>query len=223
MPLTRLQLAPELTDQVHARLHEAIVNGDLPPGARITQDSLAEQFAVSRQPVLQALKLLKREGLVVDAPGRGLLVAPLDALQIEQLYQVRGALDALAAALAAAQRVALAPNLLERGRKAAQSGRVSQLIEADLAFHQAIYMGCGNPLIAESAGQHWHHIRRVMGAVLREADARAAIWDEHEAIARAIARGDEAHAARLAQTHCEVAGRNLAAKLSSVTHAAAQR
>ena len=95
--LVKLQAAPDLVDQVYQALLDAISDGSLAPGARITQEDLAERLAVSRQPVLQALRLLKKDGLVSDAPGRGLRVAPLDAGWIAHTYQVRGALDALAA------------------------------------------------------------------------------------------------------------------------------
>jgi DNA-binding GntR family transcriptional regulator len=95
--LSKIQVRPDLVDQVYQTLLDAISDGSLPPGARITQEEIAEQMDVSRSPVLQALRLLKKDGLVKDAPGRGLLVAELDAEWIGNLYQVRGALDTLAA------------------------------------------------------------------------------------------------------------------------------
>ena len=71
----------------------------------LTQEEIADQLRVSRSPVLQALRLLKKDGLIEDAPGRGVQVAPLDPAWVAHLYQVRGALDALAAKLAAAARM----------------------------------------------------------------------------------------------------------------------
>src|SRR6476469_11279768 len=99
--LTKLQARPDFVDEVYKTLLDAISDGSLAPGSRITQEEIAEQFAVSRSPVLQALRLLKKDGLVQDAPGRGVLVAPLDVEWTSHLYQVRGALDTLAAKLAA--------------------------------------------------------------------------------------------------------------------------
>ena len=64
------------------------------------------------------------------------------------------------------------------------------MIDADMAFHTAIYAASGNPLIAQSAHLHWQHMRRAMGAVLQSSGQREAVWDEHEAIAAAIAAGD---------------------------------
>jgi len=212
--LTQLQVAPDLVDQVYTSLLKAISEGDIAPGARLTQEELAEQLAVSRQPVLQALRLLKRDGMVIDAPGRGLMVAPLDPAVIAQFYEVRGVLDGLAARLAAQSKSKIAPSIIERGRKAVAGDKVGAMVDADIAFHQAIYAASGNPLIAESAGRHWRHIRRASGAMLQVAGARAPIWDEHEAILQAIARGDAARAERLARSHCEAASVHLCGQMS---------
>ena len=109
--LVQIAAAPDLVDQVYRALLDAISGGSLAPGERITQEDLARRLAVSRQPVLQALRLLKKDGFVLDAPGRGLLVAPLDAEWTAKVYQVRGALDVLAARLAAEQRFKVDPKL----------------------------------------------------------------------------------------------------------------
>jgi DNA-binding GntR family transcriptional regulator len=214
--LVRLEAAPDLVDQVYRRLLDAISEGSLAPGQRITQEDIAEQLAVSRQPVLQALRLLKKDGFVQDAPGRGLLVAPLDAGWTLQVYQVRGALDALAASLAAQARFQLDPRIIANGRGAARGQDVQAMIDADLAFHDAIYAASGNPLIAQTAHQHWRHLRRVMGAVLQQTRQRDSVWDEHEQIARAIADGDAARAAQLMETHARQAAINLAERLPDV-------
>jgi DNA-binding GntR family transcriptional regulator len=214
--LLRLETAPDLVDRVYRTLLDAISEGSLAPGQRITQEEIAAQLAVSRQPVLQALRLLKQDGFVRDAPGRGVQVAPLDADWTRQMYEVRGALDALAARLAAVRRVQLDARLIEQGRKAARGRNVKAMIDADLAFHQAIYAASGNPLVEKTAQIHWSHLRRVMGAVLQQAGQRETVWDEHEAIARAIARGDAERAARLIGQHGEQASENLAARLNQV-------
>ena len=220
MPLTQLQVAPDLVDQVYTSLLNAISVGEMAPGARLTQEELAEQLAVSRQPVLQALRLLKRDGLVVDAPGRGLMVAPLDAALIAHLYEVRSVLDGLAARQAALAKARIDAGIITQGRHAVASEKVGAMLDADIAFHQAIYAASRNPLIAESVGRHWRHIRRASGAMLQAAGARATIWDEHEAILQAIARGDAARAERLARGHCEAASVHLCSQLS--LHASAQ-
>ena len=212
--LIQLETAPDLVERVWRVLLDAICEGSLAPGARIMQEDVAAQLAVSRQPVLQALRLLKKDGFVLDAPGRGVLVAPLDVVQIERIYQVRSTLDALAARLAAEQRYKLPSEIIQQGREALKSAQIKPMLEADARFHGAIYQASGNPLIAQSAQLHWAHIRRAMGAVLQVSSIRASIWDEHEAIARTIAAGQAERAETLMREHGQEAGRNLARLLS---------
>lgn len=214
--LLRLESAPDLVDRVYASLLDAISEGSLAPGARLTQEDIAGQLAVSRQPVLQALRLLKKEGFVHEAPGRGLLVAPLDVEWMVNVYAVRGALDALAARLAAEHRTRIDPRIIDQGRKAARGRNVRAMIDADMAFHSAIYAASRNPLIERSAQLHWSHLRRVMGAVLQQSGLRESVWDEHEAIAKAIATGDAGKAARLIEEHSAHASGELALQLEAV-------
>lgn len=214
--LVRIESAPDLVDQVYRALHDAISEGSLAPGERITQEDIAEKLAVSRQPVLQALRQLRRDGFVLEAPGRGVLVAPLDVAWMGKVYQVRGALDVLAARLAAGVRYLVDPKLIEQGRKATRGKNVKAMIDADLAFHHAIYQASGNPLIEQITQQHWGHLRRVMGAVLQSSRQRATVWDEHEAIANAIADGDADRAAALIDQHSQQASDNLALRLTQV-------
>lgn len=228
-PLASLQpgAAPDLTDQVYRALLDAISAGSLAPGQRITQDELAAQLAVSRQPVMQALRLLKKDGFVQDAPQthgpvgrcRGLQVTPLDTAWIAQVYEVRSALDGLAVRLATERRTLLDPALLTRGRDAVKRGDIKAMIDADLAFHTALYRATQNPLIEQSALLHWHHIRRAMGAALQADFVREPVWDEHEAIARAVASGDVALADALMRQHGQQASHLLSTELNAQTRA----
>jgi DNA-binding GntR family transcriptional regulator len=205
-------------EQIYARLLDAISEGTLVPGERLTQEDLAQRFAVSRQPVLQALRLLKKDGFVEDAPGRGVQVTQLDVDWIAQVYQVRGSLDALAVRLAAERAVVLDAALMQHGRQAEQTRDVQAMILADLAFHRAIYQASGNRLIEQSIALHWHHLKRVMGAVLQSSHQRQTVWDEHEAIAQAIAAGDADLAVRLVQEHAHEASVQLTARLVEQIH-----
>lgn len=219
--LFRIESTPDLADQVYRALLDAISSGVLRPGQRIRQEELAERFSVSRQPVMQALRLLRKDGFVQDAPQnsgepgrvRGLQVAPLDGHWITQVYQVRVALDRLAVRLAAQRRVRLDPAVLAAGRAAERAGDVKALIDSDLAFHTAIYRAADNPLIEQSALLHWQHIRRAMGLALQLEHLREPVWDEHEAIAKAIAQGKANLAESLITDHSEKASGTLAEQI----------
>ena len=218
--ISQIEYAPDLTEQVYQRLLHAICDGELSPGARLTQEELAAALAVSRQPVLQALRLLKKDGFVIDAGRRGLQVAPLEAQAIAQVYEVRAVLDGLAARRAALAKAQLDPTVIDEGRSAVAGQRIGVMIDADMNFHHVIYAASGNPLIAETVNYHWRHIRRAMGAVLQTVGVRRAVWDEHEAILQAINRGDVDRAERLAREHCERAGQHIVAQLNrQVRHA----
>jgi len=212
--LKRIQSRTDYVDEGYKALLDAISDGSLAPGARLTQEEIAEQMNISRSPVLQALRLLKKDGLVQDAPGRGLLVTPLTTDSIRNLYLIRGALDNLAAKMAAEQKFQMDPALIKRGRKASQGKDIKAMIDADMAFHTAIYEASGNPLIAQSAQVYWVHLRRAMGAVLQSSEQREAIWNEHEAIAKAIAAGDVVAAGELTDVHTTHARKNLLERLS---------
>ncbi|WPZ36426.1 GntR family transcriptional regulator [Thalassobaculum sp. OXR-137] len=218
---------PDLTAQAHHAIREAIMAMDLAPGTPLAQEDLAERLGVSRQPVSHALVLLRREGLVVDRGRKGQMVAPIDPDRLLALYQVRGAIDRLAARLATARlatdrlatdRLATAgrdpvenpakrfERLIEDGREACAGGEIDALVKADLAFHQAIHALSGNDEIERTAAGFWPHMVRSMRVVLEDSKGRDAIWDEHAAIAEAILSGDPAKAGSLAADHAERTG-----------------
>jgi DNA-binding GntR family transcriptional regulator len=212
--ISHITYAPDLTEQVYQRLLNAICDGELAPGARLMQEELAAALAVSRQPVLQALRLLKKDGFVSDAGRRGLRVAPLEAQAIAQVYEVRAVLDGLAAHRAALAKARLDLTVIAAGRTAAAGQRIGPMIDADMQFHHLIYAASGNPLIAETANHHWRHIRRAMGAVLQIVGIRHMVWDEHEAILQAINGGEADRAERLAREHCDLAGHHITTQLT---------
>jgi DNA-binding GntR family transcriptional regulator len=223
--LQPLDAASPLADRVYQSILDAICDGGLKPGERLTQEDLAERLKVSRQPVLQALSLLRAQGFVEEAGRRGLRVAPVEAPQVVRLYEVRGALDALAARLAARDGAAEArrsgPRLIEAGRAAIAAGDRARLVAADQDFHRFLYGLSQNPLIGETAGLHWRHIRRAMGAVLDDPREHRPVWDEHALILGAIAEGDEAGAEARAHAHAEAAAERLVRRIEASARAAA--
>ncbi|OLZ10503.1 GntR family transcriptional regulator [Sulfobacillus thermosulfidooxidans] len=104
-PLSTSLLKPivpqSVAEEVYQQLRQAIVDGDLPPGHRLVERSLAESLQVSRTPVREALKQLMSEGLVSVDGHRGLIVSRLSVESIREAYQVREVLEGLAARLAA--------------------------------------------------------------------------------------------------------------------------
>jgi DNA-binding GntR family transcriptional regulator len=221
-----LEPAPNLTEQVYARILEAITDRTLLPGQRITQNELAEKLGVSRQPVSHALHLLHRQGLLAESGRRGFEVTQLDPERIRQLYEVRGAIDALAARLAAgrargdAAARAQLEAALRAGRAIDRKTQLSRLIALDVDFHTAIYRLAGNPAISEMIAPQWPHMRRSMATVLAELDYRESAWTEHEAIAAHILAGNAKAAESAAQAHALTAGRRTEERLRAIEQAA---
>ena len=200
-----LALAPNLTVQVRDAILAEVASGQIVPGERIIQEQIAKTLGVSRQPVQQALLLLRNLGVLRDAPGRGLEVAPLEPDQVQHMYDLRAVIEGLACRLAAehnAERAArLGPALIEAGRKAVAVGSVVQMVAADMKFHEFIYSLSGNPLVAPAMAGHWTHTQRVMGEVLIRDETPRDIWDQHAQILDAIAAGQAARAETLARKH----------------------
>lgn len=217
---------PNLIDQVYARILEAITDRSLPPGHRIRQNELAERLGVSRQPVSHALHLLHRQGLVAESGRRGFEVTRLDPSRIRQLYEVRGAIDALAARLAAgrartdAAARAQLEAALQAGRTIGSNTMLAQLIALDVDFHRAIYRLAGNPAIEEMIAPQWPHMRRSMATVLAELDYRDSAWAEHETIAAQILAGNAKAAEAAALAHAQTAGRMTEERLREMSEAA---
>ena len=221
-----LEPAPNLTEQVYARILEAITDRTLLPGQRITQNELADKLGVSRQPVSHALHLLHRQGLLAESGRRGFEVTQLDPERIRQLYEVRGAIDALAARLAAGRAKtdaagrALLETALRAGRAIDKKTPLARLIALDVDFHTAIYRLAGNPAISEMIAPQWPHMRRSMATVLAELDYRESAWTEHEAIAAQIFAGNAKAAETAAQAHALTAGRRTEERLRAIEQAA---
>ena len=200
----------DLVDQVYDAIRKQILMGALNPESPLRQEELAEQLGVSRQPVSHALVLLEREGLVSDYGRKGKMVAPIIPEHLRDLYQVRGAIDGLAAYLCA-QRIDgeledLLSKLIDQGNSASRDGSIQSLALADIAFHRALYEQSGNPEITRLADQSWSHMVRSMHQVLENYDIRSGIWDEHRLIADAIISGDPELARNRASKHAYSAG-----------------
>jgi DNA-binding GntR family transcriptional regulator len=215
MTLTKIPCKLDFVDKVYDTLLTAITDGRLSPGTRIKQEELADQLQVSRSPVLQALRLLKKDGLLCEGVGRGLVVATVDDMELVQLYQMRGAIDALAARLAAHQCACIPKQVLELGAEAQVIGDVGAMIDADAAFHQAVYEASGNAFVVGSAAMHWVRVRRAQGRLLQYRGGWSHICTQHLEIAEAIREGDADLAARLSESHTLLAHHSLATHLIS--------
>jgi DNA-binding GntR family transcriptional regulator len=200
-----LTTQPNLVEQVRDAVLDEITSGQLVPGERVIQEQIAHALGVSRQPVQQALMLLRNQGVLQDAPGRGLIVASLDPEHVGHMYDMRAVIEGLAcrraAQLSALRAAKLGPALLDAGRRAVAGGSVAKMIAADMRFHEFLYSLSGNPLVGPSLATHLTYTQRVMGEVLLRDEKPRDIWDQHAEILEAICAGDADRAELLARQH----------------------
>jgi len=204
---------PDLVEQVFESIRDAICDGQFQPGQRLNQDELAAQLGVSRQPIVQAIHLLKSQGFVRDTGRRGVEISELSTLEITQHYLVRAALDGLAAREAASHNNSSnkerGSRIIAAGRIACASGTHRDILDADMTFHQFIYELSGNPVLSKTVMPLWHQLRRIMGTAIMADYPIDYIWDEHQAIFDAILQGNTSTAEKLARAHAENAARRV--------------
>jgi DNA-binding GntR family transcriptional regulator len=143
--------APLLKEQLAASLKEAIVQGRLLPGQRVVEGKWAREFGAAQASVREAINLLIADGFLVKDSGRSARVVRYRDEDVVRIYEVRGALEGLAAQLATARQADLTAldGALHRMGTAVKRGNMKALIEADLDFHLALAGAGGNPLLAE--------------------------------------------------------------------------
>ena len=200
-----LATQPNLAEQVRKAIVSEIASGKLKPGERIIQEQIAQVLGVSRQPVQQALLLLRNQGVLRDAAGRGLIVTSLDPQQVRHMYEIRAVIEGLAFRKAAENNPErakkLGPALIQNGRKSVKSRSVAQMIAADIKFHDFVYLLSENPMIAPSMEVQWTNTQRVMGEVLMRDETPRDIWNQHEALLEAVMAGDAMTAETMARHH----------------------
>jgi DNA-binding GntR family transcriptional regulator len=204
---------------VYAQLREQILSGGLLPGQRITLAGLAKQLAVSVMPIRDAVARLEREGLVAQTPHKDIRVTDLAVHDIIQLFDIRGALEALAASTAARNAAGSCAGQLvaadARMRAAYAARDFYAMADANWDFHRAILAAAGNPHLARMLDDVWARCFRFrLGYKLIPGRAEAT-FTEHEAIIAAMRAGDAAATARAAQSHVGQAARDLLRILDS--------
>jgi GntR family transcriptional regulator, trigonelline degradation regulator len=134
--------------QVVQALRKAILQGRFVPGDRLVEKDLCELTGVSRTSIREAFRQLESEGIIDNIPNRGPVVATLSRAQAKEVYEVRQALEALAAKLfalnATEKQVEELGKATETLASAYRSGDVNEILSAKDVFYGVLYSGCGN-------------------------------------------------------------------------------
>ncbi|MEV0702619.1 GntR family transcriptional regulator [Saccharopolyspora sp. NPDC050389] len=190
-----------LRDQVCEEIRNRIIDGRFAPGDRIVERELAAELAVSRVPVREALRTLRVEGFVEDVARRGVIVRRLERRDVEELFDVREALESLACRLAASKADARGLRALQRhlsrADKALQGDDLQAVGKANGDFHDEIVRLADHHLLAGlldplQGRLHW---------LFRQVDDPEGLCQEHTNLYEAIASGDPDRAATEAIHH----------------------
>lgn len=212
-------LAPEaltLADRVFSQIQDAIVKGELQPGSKMSEAELAARYGVSRGPLREALRRLEGRKLLTRIPHVGVRVISLSFEELIQIYQVREAMEGLAARLAATHmspdEVQGLKDLLACHETQAefQEGRAYFQEEGDFDFHYRIVQGSRNEVLTQMlCGELYHRVRlyRYQFSVTEGRPQRA--FSEHHRIIEAIESRDGEMAEILMRRHIGSARKNI--------------
>ncbi|MCD6726069.1 MAG: GntR family transcriptional regulator [Solirubrobacteraceae bacterium] len=206
-----------IADWVYDGIRDSILSGELPPGHRLRQTDVANEFEVSHTPVREALARLASEGLVTLRPHRGAEVNSLSAEEIHEIYQVRQLLEPYAAGLTAKN---ASDEELARIKRAAQAASKSakplDLFTANRAFHLALYQPCGNGRLVQILDSLWDSVTavRMFEVYVSRPEDLKKMHAEHRAIAQAVGERDGKRAAELLRSHLDFAHDELVSLLT---------
>ena len=202
-----------LRELVADNIRQAILRGTFPPGMRLMELQLASDIGVSRTPVREAIRALELEGLVVMIPRRGAYVANISIKDINEVYEVRTALEVLAAGLAAERIDDAELDEMERtlitmsGLTPAHD--IDKLVATDTKFHDIIYKASRNGRLISIVNNLREQINSIRGGSMVYPGRMADMMEEHRAIVDAIAQRDSDVAQQAVRTHMENAERTL--------------
>lgn len=185
-------------------LREAIISGVLEPGERLMEIQLAEEMGVSRTPVREAIRKLELEGFVIMIPRKGAYVAGVSHKDVKDVFEIRAALEGLAAGLAAQK---VTQEEIEQIELALHYERepasLEEMVQSDTDFHALLYKASRNERLIQILGNLREQIQRFRTTSLAVPGRVKNAIQEHKALADAIARNDVEDAQRLAAAHIE--------------------
>lgn len=210
----------ELVGSLADRISAKILAGEYPPGSRLRQEALAEEFSVSRTPIREALRQLEVKGVIQHRPNQGAVVLAPNARDIREVYQVRAELEGLAISLAvewitdeqiermrrAQKRFADTVDKRIAARKSSQKANlkgVPNWVESNDEFHGVVIEASGNRRLRQVIQDlHLGFTRNIMHAALTM-DGRRMRENvaQHDAILAAIGRHDAVEARKVMMHH----------------------
>lgn len=202
-----------LRDMVFESLRDAIINNTLKPGERLMEIQLAEEMGVSRTPIREAIRKLELEGFITIIPRKGAHVAEISLEDIHEVYEIRTALESLAARLAAdratPEQIEEMKKCLIRETESLESDSITDTVDADIGFHELIYQGACNERLLTTLANLREQIYRLRIASMSLPGRKNRSSEEHGAIWGAISVGNSQAAQELMAKHIEFAEQSM--------------
>ncbi len=203
----RLDSYQPLRELVCESLREAIRTGLLRPGERLMEIQLAEELGVSRTPVREAIRKLDQEGFVVMMPRRGAYVANMSIRDVNEIFEIRTALESLSNGLAAeritGEELEELQTLLVQIGKYIEEDNMDKIVDTDIEFHELLYRVSRNSRLEGIISNLREQLTRFRTLSMSHPGRLEATLEEHRAIVDAIAKGDVGAAQRAAEYHME--------------------
>jgi DNA-binding GntR family transcriptional regulator len=194
-----------LRDVVFNTLRQAIITGEFAPGERLMEISLAERLGVSRTPVREAIRKLELEGLVVMIPRKGAEVAKITEKSLQEVLEVRCALEELAVELACQRITEEGKEQLlqshENFKQAVHNGDNLEIADSDEAFHECIFEQTNNRRLLQIINNLKEQMYRYRMEYVKDIGYHEALIKEHEKMLQAILSGDEQAAREIMRNH----------------------
>ncbi len=196
-----------LREIVFEALRELIINGQIKAGERLMEVQLAEEMGVSRTPVREAIRKLELEGLVVMIPRKGAYVSDLSTKDVADVFEIRAALEALAAGLACEriteEELEELERLLLQVAKCVKAENLEELVEADTQFHDVVYRASRNKRLVQIISNLREKIQRFRAISMGTAGRMRETLEEHRQMVAAITERNVELARRVAREHIE--------------------
>ena len=197
-----------LRDVVFNTLRQAILRGELKPGERLMEIQLANKLGVSRTPIREAIRKLELEGLVLMIPRKGAEVADITEKSLRDVLEVRKALEELAVQLACEK---ITQEELEELEKAGENFKkvlkrskdITEVAEADVRFHDVIYMATDNQKLIHLLNKLREQMYRYRVEYLKNPDVHEQLTQEHEEIVYHIKRREKVEATAVTCQHID--------------------
>ena len=196
-----------LRDVVFNTLREAILKGELKPGERLMEIQLAKRLGVSRTPIREAIRKLELEGLVVMVPRKGAEVADITEKDLRDVLEVRKALEELVVQIACDRMTEEDFKELKKAharfKTVIKKGDLKEVAEADVKFHDIIYMSTNNQRLIQILNNLREQMYRYRIEYLKDTQMHAALVQEHESIVECLESGDKENASRIKRSHID--------------------